>query len=208
MKAPAGVANPLDELPLDEAVHILVWPVDECRVASAFLEDRLETALDRRGVLPRQHARRAERLCPREAAGDIVFKQRAIECKRDPEIERGGIGLGVETAGPECHEWRAETMRCCPLKSSRQTVAAAARRAASPSATCAAWKITAAGASRWVPDAASVTRPTPWMLAIVVTLSTSSLSVIGIPFTEIGSPALNVSSRCAGASGSRRASWP
>ena len=58
---------------------------------------------DRARVLGRQHAGGAERLGPRDAAGHVVFEERAIEAERDAEVERGGIGSGVEAAGPERH---------------------------------------------------------------------------------------------------------
>ena len=103
MQAPAGVADALDQLALDEAVHVLVGPGDERRIAPPFLEDRLQAVDDRARVVGRQHARGAERLGPREAAGDVVFEQRAIEAERDAEVERGGIGSRVEPAGPERH---------------------------------------------------------------------------------------------------------
>ena len=58
---------------------------------------------DRARVVGREHACRAERLRPREAAGHVVLEQRAIEAERDAEVERSGIGRGVEPAGPERH---------------------------------------------------------------------------------------------------------
>ena len=56
-----------------------------------------------RRIRGRQHARGGKRLGPGDAAGDIVFKERAVEAERDAEVERGGIGSRIEATGPECH---------------------------------------------------------------------------------------------------------
>ena len=105
MQASSCIADALYELSLDEAMHILVGTRNEGGITASFLEDGLEPAPDRRRVLLRQDAGRAERLRPREAACDVVFEERAIEAEGNPEIERSGIGLRIEAAGPECHEW-------------------------------------------------------------------------------------------------------
>ena len=61
----------------------------------------VERGFDRDRLRPAQHAGRAERARPREAAGHVVFEQAAIEAERDAELERVAVGRGVEPAGPE-----------------------------------------------------------------------------------------------------------
>ena len=51
----------------------------------------------------RQDAGGAERLRPRDAAGHVVFEERAVEAERDAEVECCGIGRGVEAPRPERH---------------------------------------------------------------------------------------------------------
>src|SRR5262245_6647629 len=104
MEPPAGIADALNQLPFDKAVDVLICPGDERRIAAPFFKNRFKTLSDRRSVLLRQHAARAERLRPCQAAGDIVFEQGAVETERNAEIEGRRIGLCVETAGPESHE--------------------------------------------------------------------------------------------------------
>ena len=102
VQAPAGVADARDELALDEAVHVLVVAArptpDPARPCSRIA---VSAVGDRRGVVGVEHAGTRQRLGPREAAGDVVFEEPAIERKRDAEIERRGIGSRIEAAGPE-----------------------------------------------------------------------------------------------------------
>jgi hypothetical protein len=100
----ARVADALDELALDETVHVLVGTVHERRIPPPFLEDRVQATQDRRHVVRCQHARPPERLGPGQAARHVVLEQGSIEAERDAEVEGGGIGRTVETAGPESHE--------------------------------------------------------------------------------------------------------
>ena len=98
----AGVAEPLDEQALDEAVHVLVGAGDERRIRPASLEDRRRASASICArFVRRQHAGLAQRARPRQAAGDIVFEQAAIEAERGAEFERRRVGRGVEAAGPE-----------------------------------------------------------------------------------------------------------
>ena len=104
VKPASGVADPLDQLPLDKAVHVFVGARHVRGIAAAFLENRAQRIGDGARIVGRQHARGGERLGPREAAGHVVFEERAIEAEGDPEVERRGIGRRIEAAGPECHE--------------------------------------------------------------------------------------------------------
>ena len=104
METPARIADALHELPLDETVNVFVRTRHGGRIAPSLLEDGFEPFFDRRRILFRQHAAGGKRFSPREAAGDIILEQRAVEPERNAEIERSGIGLRVEAAGPECHE--------------------------------------------------------------------------------------------------------
>jgi hypothetical protein len=104
MEATAGIADPLDELALHEAVHVFVGSGHERRLAFARREDFLEAAADGGGVVSRQHSCGRERIGPRETPGHVVFEERAIEAERDAELERGGVGGLIEASGPERHE--------------------------------------------------------------------------------------------------------
>src|SRR5262245_35710594 len=104
MEPPAGIADALNQLPLDEAVDVLIRAGDKRWIAAPVFKNRFKTLADRRSVLFCQHAARAERLRPCQAAGDIVFEQGAVETERNAEIEGRRIGLRIETAGPESHE--------------------------------------------------------------------------------------------------------
>jgi hypothetical protein len=127
VQPPPGVADALDQLALDEAVHVLVLSGDPRRVAPSFVEDRRQAGGDGRRVVAGQDAGRLQRIGPREAAGDVVFEQRAIEAERDAEVERGGIGSGVEAAGPERHEWFTSSGWSCGGSTARDPARSASR---------------------------------------------------------------------------------
>ena len=55
-----------------------------------------------------------QRTAPRDAAGDIVFEQTAVETEGRPELERCRIGRGIEAAGPQCSHWSLVVSRCPP----------------------------------------------------------------------------------------------
>src|SRR5437870_2068546 len=101
MQPPARVAEPLDEQPLDEAVHVFVGAADERRIGSAALEDVLQRGVNLPGFVARQHAGVCQRTRPRPTAGDVVFEETAIEPKRRAEFEGGGVRRGVEPPGPQ-----------------------------------------------------------------------------------------------------------
>ena len=96
----AGVAEPFDELPLDETMHVLVAAVDERRVRAPELEDPGQRRFNLLRFVCGEHARGFQRAAPREAAGHIVFEETAIETEGGAELERRGVGGRVETAGP------------------------------------------------------------------------------------------------------------
>ena len=106
VQPPAGVAEPLDEQPLDEAVHVFVGarrrtPGSRGRARGC----RASAASICRASSRGKHAGPAERPRPREAARHVVFEQAAIEAERRAELERRRIGRRVEAAGPEsCHQ--------------------------------------------------------------------------------------------------------
>ena len=96
VQPPAGVADALDELALDERVHVLVvgarrsapdWRARPARIAS-----RPATIAVRRR--PATARRRGERLGPGHAAGDVVFDQTAIDGERLAVVEDLGVGRG------------------------------------------------------------------------------------------------------------------
>ncbi len=98
VESPAGVANALDEFPFDEAVNVFVRTGHKSLVAAPFFENGFQRGHDRRRVCRVHHGGSAERLGPRDAAGDVVFEERAIEAKRDAEIKRRRVGRAVEPA--------------------------------------------------------------------------------------------------------------
>ena len=63
VQTPAGVADPFDQLALDEAVHVFVGARHECRIAAAFLQDRLQARRRSRGR--RRPTARRRRQAPR-----------------------------------------------------------------------------------------------------------------------------------------------
>ena len=141
VQPPAGVADALDQLALDEAVHVLVGTGDPRRVARAPPRGSPSAPPTiARASSARQHAGGAERLGPGEAAGDVVLEERAIEAERDAEVEGGRIGGRVEAAGPERrHEHtitdsglaRRQCQRQSPFRPGRR---AGARRRPGPGA--------------------------------------------------------------------------
>lgn len=98
MEPATSIAHALDQLPLDEAVHVLVRSGHPRRILAAVLEDLLERRHDRVRVGPGQHASGGECLCPREAADHVIFEEMTVEAKGNAEIERRRIGSRVETA--------------------------------------------------------------------------------------------------------------
>src|SRR5579864_604965 len=101
MKPAAGIADPLDEDSLDEAVHVLVGSAHERWIGSPLFEDLSQALLDCAGVRRRQHPGAGQGARPGDAPGHVVFEQPSVEPERRPELERRSIGRGVETAGPE-----------------------------------------------------------------------------------------------------------
>ena len=104
VQAAAGVAEPLDQQPLDEAVDVFVGAVDERRIGSAALEQIGERGFDLRALRRRAARPPRQRPRPRQAAGDVVFEQAAIETERRAEVERRRVGRGVEAARPEIRQ--------------------------------------------------------------------------------------------------------
>jgi hypothetical protein len=92
-------------------VDVFVGAIDERRIGSAALEQIGEGGVNLRRFVARQHARTAQRPRPREAAGDVVFEQAAVETKRRAEVEGGGVGRGVEAARPEIRRVRRWGLR-------------------------------------------------------------------------------------------------
>jgi hypothetical protein len=96
-----GVANPLDQLPFDERVHIFVRAGHPGGIGLPFREDVLQRRDDGGGVSCRERASPLQRLGPCQAADHVVFEETPIESERRAEIEYCGVGLAVEAAGPE-----------------------------------------------------------------------------------------------------------
>jgi hypothetical protein len=98
VQAPAGVANARHELTLNETVHVLVIAGNPRGFRATLLEDRGETAGDGPGVGGVKHACARERFGPRQTAGDVIFKQAAVEWKGDAKIKRRRIRRRIKPA--------------------------------------------------------------------------------------------------------------
>ena len=98
MQATPHVADPPDELTLDERVHVFIRPIDKARILPAAFEDVAETVADRRRVGRRQHAGPRQRFRPGQTALDVVLEQAAVEGKRGLPLEDIGVwGVGEPT---------------------------------------------------------------------------------------------------------------
>ena len=95
------VSEALDELPLDERVHVLVGARDERRIVAAALPDLDQRVANGAGVGSRQHAGVGQRLGPRQAPLHVVFEQAPIEPERRLEAEYLLVGSAGEPAGPQ-----------------------------------------------------------------------------------------------------------
>ena len=94
----AEIAHALDELALDERVHVFVGAVDEHGLAAPPLENIDERRGHLLGLGLAEHTRSGKPLHPREAARHIVFEKTPIEPEGGSEFEGNGIGLAAETS--------------------------------------------------------------------------------------------------------------
>ena len=98
VQSTAGIADARDELALDERMDVFVVAGDPRRIAAALLEDLRQALADGLAVRRVEHAGARQRLRPRQAAGDVVFEEPAIERERHAEIKRGRIRRRVESS--------------------------------------------------------------------------------------------------------------
>ncbi len=98
MEASPDVSDAFDQLALDETVNILVRSRYEPRVEAPLVHDGLESVDDRSSIVSRQDTSCTEGLRPSDAAGDVVFEQRAIKAERNAEIEGRRIRRALEPA--------------------------------------------------------------------------------------------------------------
>ena len=101
VQAPPGVAEPLDEQPLDEAVDVFVRPGDKRRLLAMTLEQIGERRIERPRVIAAEHSGARQRARPGPAAGDVVLEETAVETERRAPLECRGIRRLIEAAGPE-----------------------------------------------------------------------------------------------------------
>ncbi len=101
MQAAAGVPELVDEQAFDEAVDVFVVAGDEIGVRAAPRQHRVERLLDSPRLVCGEHAGLRDCARPRDAAGDVVFEQAAIDPERGAELEGLRVGRRVEAAGPE-----------------------------------------------------------------------------------------------------------
>ena len=97
----SDVAEAVDELPLDEGVHVLVGTRDEPGIVPAAAADLDQRIADGGGLGGRQHAGPGQRLGPRQAALDVVLEQAPVEPERGLEAEDLLVGGALEPAGPQ-----------------------------------------------------------------------------------------------------------
>ncbi len=103
-----GVADALDQLALDERVHVLVGGVREARrIGDHGRAHVIEPAHDRGNVGGLEHAGLAERLGPGLAARDVVLDEPAIDRERLAVVEDVLVRLSGEPAGPQRRGRRA-----------------------------------------------------------------------------------------------------
>jgi hypothetical protein len=102
VKPSPGIPDPRDELSFDKRVDVFVLhargTVEEGRILTSTIEDCGKCAPDRRAVCRRDDAGTFERLCPREAARDVVLEKAAIETEGSAEREERGIRIAFEAA--------------------------------------------------------------------------------------------------------------
>ena len=98
MKAFAEVPNPVNELALDEGVHVFVGAIDEGGLTAAALQDVIESGGNHFSLSIIEDSETSECFNPRDAAVDVVFEQPLVEPERRPELEGCWIGLAAETS--------------------------------------------------------------------------------------------------------------
>jgi hypothetical protein len=98
VKALAEVANPVNELALDEGVHVFVRTIDEGGLTAAALQDVIERGGNHFGLSVIEDSETSECFNPREAAGDVVFEQPLVKPEGRPELEGGWIGFARESS--------------------------------------------------------------------------------------------------------------
>ena len=87
VETPPGVAEPLDEQPLDEAMDVFVGAVDEGRIRSSAIQDVGERRFDLARFVARDDAGVRQRARPRGAPLHVVLEEASIEAKRGAELE-------------------------------------------------------------------------------------------------------------------------
>ena len=90
-----------DQLALDEAWMSSSSPATQAGSARPLLENLLQPVADAGDGGRVEGAGAFQRGGPRQAAGDVVFEQAAVEGERHPEVERRRIGRGVEPSRPQ-----------------------------------------------------------------------------------------------------------
>ena len=99
VQPPAGLADALHELALDEGMNVLVLPqLAESKKAGrgAGGQHIVQARLDRGGVSSGQHARALERRRPCHAPPHVVFEEPAIEAERSTELHERRVGITLE----------------------------------------------------------------------------------------------------------------
>jgi hypothetical protein len=97
VEAAAGLADPRNQLALDEGMHIFVRRRSWC----AHRLHLFKRGTNRGRVLRRENTRLLEPLRPRNASSDVVFEQPAIERERRAELEEFTIRISLEPPRPQ-----------------------------------------------------------------------------------------------------------
>jgi hypothetical protein len=79
-------------------VDILIVAVHKRRISPAFVEYRLQSRHDCARVGLAQNRRGAKGVGPRDAPGDVIFKECSIETERNPEAKGRRIRRIIEPA--------------------------------------------------------------------------------------------------------------
>ena len=121
------ISQAVDELALDERVHVLVGTRDEPGIVPTAPADLDQRVANGAGVGGRQHAGSGQRLGPGQTPLDIVLEQAPVEPERGLEAEDLLVGSALEPAGPQmrlvAHVAEGPVGSGCPAPVARRLLA-------------------------------------------------------------------------------------
>ena len=101
VQAASVVADQRHELTFHEGVDVFVVARHPGRILAALGEDGGEPFANPRHGRRVEHPGSAERISPRQATGDVVLEELAVEVKRHAEVEGGRIRRLIEPSRPQ-----------------------------------------------------------------------------------------------------------